>query len=97
MSETITVYEIDMFAYYTGNSKEISIYDPIEKGWTDEVLPELSDGQFAVFVDREWVVTTQTQPIVVFRPDESPYVQSVTIQNTPVSGPSDEQTPPQVI
>ena len=69
---TFTVHQYDEYAYYTGSSKVITEFDPIERRWTTVDLPEIPEGQFAFFRDGGWVVTDKPRPVPIVDPDWRP-------------------------
>lgn len=70
--KTYTVYQYDQYSYYTGVSKEITEFDPIERRWTTVELPVIPEGQFAFFRDGGWVVTETPRPVPIIGPDWKP-------------------------
>lgn len=65
MTETIKLYQYDYAAYFTGNTREISIYDGYDPSyWTDQPVPEVPEGHFAKFEKHihQWVITNKYPP-----------------------------------
>lgn len=63
MSDTYRIYQYDYAAYYTGNFQDI----PNDQGypsqfWTTAPLPEIPNGQFAVFDGTAWFLTYEQEP-----------------------------------
>ena len=57
----VLIHEYNFFSYYTGNSRVIGPMEGIPPFWTDAVLPEMENDQFAVLSAGSWVVTSQPQ------------------------------------
>lgn len=55
----ITIYEIGAGGYWTDTSIEIADDAGCPQGWTREALPELGEGEFAVFEAPAWIVVTE--------------------------------------
>jgi hypothetical protein len=93
------IYEFDEYAYYTGNSKEITIYDPVPRGWTKQTVPVIPEGHFAKFYDGHWINITQERPYPSSPPDWQPGPDpNVVAQEAQFVDPSTvEQTPPDII
>jgi hypothetical protein len=66
------IYKFDEFAYYTGDWREITEFDPIPIGWTSAPLPEIPEGHFAILRDRQWYITNHPRPEPLRPPDELP-------------------------
>ena len=92
---TIAIYEYDEYAYHTGVSREVSIYDPIPSRWTIEPVPVIPEGHFAKFFDGHWIVITQERPYPSSPPDWHPGPDPNAEQI--VDPFASAQTPPEVI
>jgi hypothetical protein len=92
---TFTIYEFDEYAYYTGNSREISIYDPFPNRWTIEQVPAIPQGFFAKFYDGHWILVSHDRPYPSSPPDWKPG--SGDVQETLSDPYSVEQTAPEVL
>lgn len=65
MSDTYKIYQYDYAAYFTGNVREISIYEGYEPyNWTTVEVPEIPEGYFAKFHKdtQTWEITENTRP-----------------------------------
>jgi hypothetical protein len=97
---TFTIYEFDEYAYYTGNSKEISMYDSFPNRWTIEQVPVIPQGYFAKFYDGHWIIVSHDRPYPSSPPDwqPGPYPDSTVEQQPQTVDPATvEQTAPEVL
>ena len=53
--ETMTLYEIDKFGYFTGRSYTTPTYSAIQEGWVMCDPFDIPEGQYAVRKFNEWV------------------------------------------
>lgn len=58
----VTIYEIGVGGYWTGNTQEIRLQDPAPISWTRSEVPVLSSGEYAKWIGGSWVVTTTPPP-----------------------------------
>lgn len=64
--QTYKIFQYDEYGYYTGESRDITMYDPIPKNWTEVALPEIPKNHYARYYDRRWIITDQPKPVLTF-------------------------------
>jgi hypothetical protein len=97
MSNTVTIYQYDEYAYYTGESRVISIYDPIPKRWTSKPLPDIKENEFAKLFDNNWIIVTQPRPYPSSPPDWKPGGPDTDFPPEIYYVPDSVQNPPEII
>jgi len=58
-----TIYQIADNSYWTGKSRQIGDRDPAPRGWTRAPVPDLSEGEYAVWTGAGFRVTTDPPPV----------------------------------
>ena len=60
----ITIYQYDQLtAYFTGQSRQIEVTDPIPLCWTNDALPASPSGMYARYNFPGWVLTSDPAPV----------------------------------
>lgn len=63
MSDTYRIFEYDYAGYYHGVYQDIPMDQGYKPGpWTDVPVPDIPDGQFAVFGGHGWFLTSEQEP-----------------------------------
>jgi len=73
----ITLYKLDANAWFTGEVMEISDdagYIRGAGGWADIAPPTLAEGEFAVFLGNDWIITRNPSPTPI-EPEAEPIVE----------------------
>jgi hypothetical protein len=61
----ITLYQLDKNAWFTGETMRINDdagYIRGTGGWADIAPPALAEGEFAVFLGNDWIITRNPSP-----------------------------------
>jgi hypothetical protein len=68
MTDMMTIYEYNECRYYTGRSREITIYDGVPPMWSQASMPDNPDNLFAVLSDdaKSWSLTDVPAPTPVY-------------------------------